>query len=74
MKLNYLKMLEDINKLVETDYCAELEMYLIPELNKDMNREIPQEDARNAIDIVSKVYSISHAIHCEPCASKYLVK
>jgi hypothetical protein len=72
MKLQYKKMVEDICKLVETDFCGSMEMNLIPRKDGTF-REISQENARELIDIVSKVYLIAHCIHCEACQHRYSV-
>jgi hypothetical protein len=69
MKLNYKKMVEDIDKIVNNDLCADLEMRLMPNQG-----EISQEDAKTAIDIIGKVYMISHGITCSACNKKYITK
>jgi len=71
MKLDYKKMVEDIDKLVNNDLCADLEMCLMPHtLN---HRDISQDDAIKAIKIIGQVYMISHGITCSGCSKKYLI-
>jgi len=70
--LNYLKMLEDINKLVENDFCADMEMNLIPNSQTGKIQEYKQEDSQKMASLLAEVYSVSHCIHCKACQKKYL--
>lgn len=66
MKLDYKKMVKDIDKLVNNDTCFNLEMYFMPN-----SKEVSQEDAKKAIEIIGQVYMISHGIACSACNKKY---
>jgi hypothetical protein len=59
--INYKKMLEEINNLVDNDFCAEMEM----------KGRYTQKEAKQMADIITKVYSISHCISCSACSKKY---
>jgi hypothetical protein len=63
MKLDYLKMLEDINLLVESGFCEEM----------CAKSYIGKYDALKLAKIVGKVYLISHCTHCEACQGKYKI-
>jgi len=62
-------MLKDINQLVDTDYMFEMELKRLPH-----SKPISQKDARKVIDLLGKVYLISHAIDCGACQRKYIKK
>jgi succinate dehydrogenase/fumarate reductase-like Fe-S protein len=66
-RLNHYKMLKDIVKLVETDFCAEMEMKTLPKSQK-----FTQEESEEMAHLLATVYSISHCIHCHTCQTKYL--
>ena len=67
MKLDTLKMLEDINKLVENDFCAEMEAKLMPHA-----KPYTQWNAQKMAIRLARVYTISHATHCKACQKPYL--
>jgi len=63
--MKYKEMLEYINDLVENDFCAEMDY-------KNFSEEkFTQEEARAMAEIIDKVYSKSHSIHCKACGEKY---
>ena len=66
--LNYLKMLKEIDDLVETDFCFDMECHFLP-----MSNKFTQKEAEQMAKIISKIYSIAHCIHCSPCQKKYLI-
>ena len=66
-KLNYKKMVEDICKLVETDFHADMELRHLPD-----SEPYTQEETRKMQDTIGKVYLISHCISCTACQVKYL--
>lgn len=69
-KLDYKKMVEDINNLVETDFAEDMSMRAnITHSGK--HQEIKQEDAREMASLLARVYLISHCVHCESCGAKY---
>jgi hypothetical protein len=65
--LNHYKMLSEITDLVETDFCSEMELKTLPK-----SREYTQEEATQMAQIIGRVYSIAHCIHCHACQTKYL--
>lgn len=67
-QLDTLKMLEDINELVETGFVEDMTY------RGGFNREFTQAEAKEMAGILGSVYSISHAIHCRACARRYLLK
>jgi len=68
-KLNYKLMVKDINQLVENDFCADMEMKLIPKF-----RQYTQKEAKEMADLLSSVYLVSHCIHCKACQKAYIIK
>ena len=69
MSLNYKKMVEDIDDLVESDFCLDMDCKNLPG-----SEPVTQKEAREMIRIIGEVYSIAHCIHCEACRDKYLKK
>ena len=65
IKMNYRKMLEDINNLVDTDFCAEMEMKTLPK-----SGSYTQMEAEEMSKLLAKVYSISHCLYCQSCRRK----
>ena len=68
-KLDYKKMVEDIDNLVETDFHAEMELKQLPD-----SKRYTQAEAKEMQHTIGKVYLISHCIHCRACQGKYLIK
>lgn len=64
-KMNYLKMLDDINELVDTDFVHDMELRMVD------GSSYTKEEAHEMETLLSKVYLISHAIRCKSCGSKY---
>ncbi len=69
MTLNYKDMVKHVDRLVNNDFCASMEMKLIPD-----SREYSQLEAKKMANIISKVYSISHCRTCVACQHKYIIK
>jgi hypothetical protein len=67
-KLNYLEMLKEIDILVNNDFCEDMECRLLP----GGKFTIKEEEVKEMVKIISKVYSVSHCIHCKTCQRKYL--
>lgn len=68
-KLDYKKMLKDIDNLVNNDTVFSLEVYRCP-----TTQEFKQEEVNQMLDIILDVYKISHTLHCKACRkSKYLL-
>lgn len=65
-KLNLAQMLKDINKIVETDWAADMEM-----LNMPGSRPFTQEEASEMAKALGNIYSISHCLTCKACQPKY---
>ncbi len=69
MKLNYKKMVQDIDKLVNNDWCENMEIKLLPK-----SEPFTQKEARQMAELIARVYSISHCIFCQACGRKYKIK
>ena len=64
MKLDYHKMLKEICKLTENDFCSEMEL-------RQLEGKYTQKEAERMSELLGKIYSISHCIHCKACQLKY---
>ena len=64
--MNYKKMVQDINKLVDNDFSFDMELKLIPN-----NKKYTQEESLEMANLISKVFGISHCLTCEGCGIKY---
>lgn len=64
--MNYQKMIEDIDKLVETDFSADMDGKTLPK-----SEPYTQKEARKMASIIGRVYLIAHGIHCTACGKKY---
>lgn len=73
-KLDYKKMLEDINRLVQTDFCSAMELNLLPNTKTGRMTEFTQDEAIAMVAVISQVYMIAHCTTCEACQHKYLIK
>lgn len=67
MKLNYLKMLEEIDELVEQEWLNDTEWKAIH------HRPFTQEESEMMSNLLGQVYSVAHGIHCTACGKKYLI-
>lgn len=65
-KLNYKKMIEDINEIVTDEYFFDVEMKLLPG-----GSDFTQEEAKEMINAITKVFMISHIISCNSCGREY---
>lgn len=61
----YKKMLEDINNLVQTDFCVDMDFKQL-----EGQAEYTQEEALKMANIIGRVYGIAHSINCS-CGGKY---
>jgi len=66
MKLDYKKMIKEIDALVQTDFSFDMECKLL-------DGKFTQKEAKQMADLISRVYSISHCLHCEACQTKYKI-
>ena len=67
MKLDYLKMLTEIDKLVDNDWGFEI----IDCKNMPNAKPFTQKEAREMSKVLGQIYSIAHCISCPPCQGKY---
>ena len=66
-KLNHFKMLKDICDLVETDFCGEMEMKLLPK-----SKPYSRKESEHMANLLGEIYSIAHCITCRACQNKFL--
>lgn len=57
--------LTEIDKLVSTDFCADMECRFLPKA-----KPFTQGEAREMAEIIGNVYMYAHRIHCGACAKK----
>lgn len=67
-ELNYKKMLEEVNALVQTDFLFDLDTKSLNDNPTCTLEEI--EEMRNTL---LKIYGISHCTICSACQTKYLL-
>ena len=65
--VDYQKMIEDVLSLVENDFVFNMELKTMPK-----SKRFTQKEAMEMATLLSRIYSISHCIHCEPCQIKYI--
>lgn len=65
-KLNYKKIAEDVNDLVQTDFVFDMDCKQIPG-----SKDYTQEEAVKMANLIGRIYSISHCVTCTACNSKY---
>lgn len=65
-QLDTAKMSQEVSELVETDFAFDMNFKLI-----DKKYEYTQEEARKMADILGRIYSIAHCIHCRACQQIY---
>jgi hypothetical protein len=69
-KLDYKRMVKEIDELVNTDFGEHMSWKLMPHSNP-----YTQEETEQMATILGQVYMISHCIHCcKSCQKKYLLK
>ena len=74
-KLDYKKMVEDINELVDNDFVADMERISLEKENiKITHPRFSQDDAKEMAKILTKIYVISHAFYCPACMGKYEIR
>lgn len=61
----HTRYLEQICKLVETDFCAEMDLKTFSEI------KFTQKEAKEMADIIGAVYMIAHRIHCKACSANH---
>jgi hypothetical protein len=60
--MNYKKALEQILKIVENDFCADMSFKTLPQAPK-----YTQKEAKEMADRLGRVYSIAHCLYCKAC-------
>lgn len=66
VKLDYKKMLQNIDDLVRDDFCSTMSLLALEDKPK-----FTREESRRMALIIGETYSISHCIHCSACNKKY---
>ena len=64
-ELDHYRMLEDICKLVETDFVEIMSW-------KYSSKDTDNSDAKKMSSILGRIYLIAHCIHCYACQEKFL--
>ena len=65
--LDFYKMLKEINDLVETDFCFDMNCKQISN-----SKPYTQAEAKEMARLLGNVYSIVHCISCHSCQIRYL--
>lgn len=69
MKLDYKKMLQEIDATVNNDWGFDIDCHAL-----HPQEEWTQKKAQEMADALMKIYSISHCITCKACNGKYSSK
>lgn len=67
-KLNWEKMVREINELVTTDFCFDMEIRSL------QSQRYTQAEAQKMSKILEKIYAIAHCCDCGACGREYLKK
>lgn len=68
-KLDYKKMVKDIDKIIEKDeFCECMELQTMPH-----SKPFTQKDAKEMASRLASIYSVAHCIHCTACQKKYIL-
>lgn len=62
-KLNYLKLVQDMNDLLETDFCFDMDCKLSLNDGRDKN-SFTQEEAQQMAKLIGELYTLSHYWYC----------
>lgn len=62
-KLNYLKLVKDINDILEDDFCMDMDCKLNLNDGRDRN-SFTQEEAQQMAKIIGSLYTLSHYWYC----------
>lgn len=61
--LNYLKLVQDMNDMLENDFCMDMDCKLHLHDGRDKN-SFTQEEAQQMADLIGKLYTLSHYWYC----------
>ena len=61
--LNYLKLVRDMNDMLENDFCMDMDCKLHLHGGRDKN-SFTQEEAQQMADLIGKLYTLSHYWYC----------
>lgn len=67
-KLDYKKMVEDIDSLIKTDFLSDIEGKIVTD-----GSPLSQEQSEEMINVLLKIYEISHCTTCTACQTKYVL-
>ena len=66
--LDYKKMVDEIDDLVETDFCFDMELKQLPK-----SKPITKKEALEMVKILGQIYMISHCNTCKACQGRYVI-
>ena len=69
MKLDYKKMVQEIDKLTTSDFLFDMDCHNLPK-----SKPYTQEEAQEMCDILMKIYLIAHCNSCKSCQTKYIIE
>lgn len=67
-KLDYKKMIEEVNELVSTDFMFDMDCKSMHEPHT-----FTYEESEEMRKILLKIYGIAHCIACTACQTKYVL-
>ena len=69
MKLDYKKMIKEVDKIMQTDFMFDMDCKSMPN-----QKPFTQKEARKMRDELMNIYGISHCVHCTACNNRYRIK
>ncbi len=67
VKLDFEKMISEIDDIVQTDFAFDMDCKLMPN-----SKEYTQKEAQDMAKMIGRIYLISHCNTCKACQGKYI--
>lgn len=68
--LDYKKMVTEIDEMVSIDFCEEME---VKSITTGKGMFFSHEDSVKMAQLLARVYSVAHCVHCGACNKKYRI-
>jgi len=68
-ELDYKRMVEEIDKIVNNEDFGNLELSLMPK-----SKPYTQKEAGKMMKMLGQVYRVAHCVTCTACARRYMIK
>lgn len=68
VRLDYKRMVDEIDALVETDFCFDMDSRFV-----DEKPQWTQDEAKQMAHLLGRIYSIAHCNTCTACQGTYSI-